>query len=1120
MGVIWDEYMLIVWVARAQVHWVSVTSKWPNHDAICEVKSADQLTENALVKDKELHSSKGSIGTGITLNHMGKAALGGIEESTEDPATPKQDLIEFTKPIALEFPKSVVAEEPPSIIPESLLSFPAPPRLELPADHTDAGAIQETRQPEGSPRLSSTSPRPPTADFFGASLDFSSLDKPKARLAPRPTNDKRQHPSTRKSTDTRPTASLPTGLRAQRPTSHMPPPALLNNRPTSRGSTMTMSRLPPPPPIPETTIYIPSPRPKSSAGSVKSLPATLPKSTGNSKERQRLMKFREMYKQKEKAKGKVPPVPPLPVLPASPIPEETVHVPSIPAVSSLEKQENLQLPEELQFDKKFEAEEDLHSQPETVISKAPSLSSQPPPPTPEEPAEQEAATPEVVTVESSHIELPTDTLAGADSTSEEKQVDSESRTGLNNDPNPIVEDTTTSILATNIDSDTKVVPEMASEITTQHASMPSKSETPTMEETSFPPSQSSPTSVQESLEPMSTRPTSVSEVSEKIIPESSGRQSPRMSDVAGDLETISLTNDDKQTDTEDSPTETSQTTPTPQTPAVPSIQTQHSDSPEVKTTNLSSLIIAEAVTKPRPVSVSSNTSVDHLIVALPPIGRAMSASSMEDDDDEFELSKAEVHEATPVAVSARSPLATFFSRKGSLSGFRAFSAPHSDSKIESVKVVTTPASPKARLRSISGGALSTPRSSDANEVNVAKTRVQGGIAAKIADLQRRVSRTGPMNSSPPSTATSTPSKMVHHRASALEIPLGDTSSLPRRMSSLKPPSRGATPPRDEPKQAHDVSSLRHIALATKKSPKVLSPIPDRSMETPTMQRKRDSITVRTPIIRSDPIAISTRDHDDEEDESPTSAVRGLGLNLSNLLSNSTPESASHHQRTHSSATFRLSRTSRSPLHPSARSSSVSSLRSHPSSPTPDTRSPDLFGFRRSIDGWRSRRQSLSSKSPPIASSALPRSMSNSSLDTAASSEDFKGDAGSLKKPNRASRLLKRMSSSIGAVASGGRGTLQTLSEKAGIGELRMEKVESVKPPRIEVGDLNVQFPDTLVSSHVIKSGHMLIVLKLWKRRWIEIDDLGYLVLKPSNNNEVCIVDNTACITNKNRTLTA
>lgn len=98
--------------------------------------------------------------------------------------------------------------------------------------------------------------------------------------------------------------------------------------------------------------------------------------------------------------------------------------------------------------------------------------------------------------------------------------------------------------------------------------------------------------------------------------------------------------------------------------------------------------------------------------------------------------------------------------------------------------------------------------------------------------------------------------------------------------------------------------------------------------------------------------------------------------------------------------------------------------------------------------------------------------------------------------------------------------MQTLSEKAGIGELRMEKVESVKPPRIEVGDLNVQFPDTLVSSHVIKSGHMLIVLKLWKRRWIEIDDLGYLVLKPSNNNEVCIVDNTACITNKNRTLTA
>lgn len=38
---------------------------------------------------------------------------------------------------------------------------------------------------------------------------------------------------------------------------------------------------------------------------------------------------------------------------------------------------------------------------------------------------------------------------------------------------------------------------------------------------------------------------------------------------------------------------------------------------------------------------------------------------------------------------------------------------------------------------------------------------------------------------------------------------------------------------------------------------------------------------------------------------------------------------------------------------------------------------------------------------------------------------------------------------------------------------------------MEVGDLNVQFPDTL----------------LWKRRCIDIDDQGYLVFKPHGGNE-------------------
>jgi len=38
----------------------------------------------------------------------------------------------------------------------------------------------------------------------------------------------------------------------------------------------------------------------------------------------------------------------------------------------------------------------------------------------------------------------------------------------------------------------------------------------------------------------------------------------------------------------------------------------------------------------------------------------------------------------------------------------------------------------------------------------------------------------------------------------------------------------------------------------------------------------------------------------------------------------------------------------------------------------------------------------------------------------------------------------------------------------------------IRPAAVDVGDLNVQFPDTL----------------LWKRRWVEVDGAGFIVLKP------------------------
>ncbi|PYI01933.1 hypothetical protein BO78DRAFT_239050 [Aspergillus sclerotiicarbonarius CBS 121057] len=89
--------------------------------------------------------------------------------------------------------------------------------------------------------------------------------------------------------------------------------------------------------------------------------------------------------------------------------------------------------------------------------------------------------------------------------------------------------------------------------------------------------------------------------------------------------------------------------------------------------------------------------------------------------------------------------------------------------------------------------------------------------------------------------------------------------------------------------------------------------------------------------------------------------------------------------------------------------------------------------------------------------------------------------------SRATRLLRRMSSitSRKSVV----GVLNPIVKGEGSNvSLKIEEPERVAPsvtevaPAIDIGEVNVQFPDTL----------------LWKRRFVRIDDQGYLVLTPGN----------------------
>lgn len=89
-----------------------------------------------------------------------------------------------------------------------------------------------------------------------------------------------------------------------------------------------------------------------------------------------------------------------------------------------------------------------------------------------------------------------------------------------------------------------------------------------------------------------------------------------------------------------------------------------------------------------------------------------------------------------------------------------------------------------------------------------------------------------------------------------------------------------------------------------------------------------------------------------------------------------------------------------------------------------------------------------------------------------------------KKDSRRSRFMRRMSS----LRSPSRKSL--ISPPPGIDKQRLpsphaeESARSASVPAIDIGEVNVQFPDTL----------------LWKRRFLRIDDQGYLVLTPGSTD--------------------
>ncbi|KAL8705699.1 MAG: hypothetical protein Q9201_001219 [Fulgogasparrea decipioides] len=119
---------------------------------------------------------------------------------------------------------------------------------------------------------------------------------------------------------------------------------------------------------------------------------------------------------------------------------------------------------------------------------------------------------------------------------------------------------------------------------------------------------------------------------------------------------------------------------------------------------------------------------------------------------------------------------------------------------------------------------------------------------------------------------------------------------------------------------------------------------------------------------------------------------------------------------------------------------------------------------------------------------LPRSMSDPSINSMMNFDGSKEE----KKESRKSRLFKRMSNISAAsrrsIASALSPVRKDIKEEP-IVEHHEPSRETIRPLAVDIGEVNVQFPDTL----------------LWKRRYMMIDEKGHLVLsapKADNNSKV------------------
>ncbi|KAK7516494.1 hypothetical protein IWZ03DRAFT_191003 [Phyllosticta citriasiana] len=542
---------------------------------------------------------------------------------------------------------------------------------------------------------------------------------------------------------------------------------------------------------------------------------------------------------------------------------------------------------------------------------------------------------------------------------------------------------------------------------------------------------SSPISFQESAKTLSTRPSSVSEGGEhKDAVDGAERR--RRVDGGFDGSSLGVPSVDDPS--------TNQDVSSPDRDSSGDHQAESTQGPRPSDDNTTALPAA-ASPSPTPKRHSTQNrrsrNVD-LIRVGDPSAEISDEDYMSDDSFMEELQSATVEEAKPMSVSvSKSPITSIFPRrKGSSTSTISIEQRVNSNPLSSTRGNSQRPSPDyaASQRSLSASYAG----SKENAPVTRKTGVSSGIAQRMKALAEKSNR-----------------EATHMVPRRIGNDPGTNSLVAQRQNSLRASSADAYL-----KNSRRLSKSSFISVAPSDRPTSRgsnSNEPVQAVYNKGADSKTESVTVTARIVRTP--APGPRTPQQEHETSP------LDLQPSPITIETTKQEVQP-----------------SPVVQPSPSKEVSSP--HSATAPPVIFSPQREALPRSSSesSWRSlgrRRSEISS--PP---QSMPRSQSVASFDSVAESAESKDE----RKGSRTSRLLKRMSTGFSAASRKSLNQMvnsnPTVQEEVPEEELPTPKSTAV-PAGLEIGELNVQFPDNL----------------LWKRRHVEIDAQGNIVLSPSKAND-------------------